>query len=73
MTETSRYTLVVKARLSDSHPRPWGWEICRDGEPLPVRVREAGFRTEHTATLAGMVALRDFLSGLAEEDAKPDC
>jgi hypothetical protein len=73
MAETSRYALVVKARSSDSHPKPWGWEIYRDGEPLPARIRESGFKTEHTATLAGKVALRDFLSGLAEEQAKPDC
>jgi hypothetical protein len=39
---------------------------------LPVRIVESGFKTEHTATLAGKVALRDFLSGLEEEQAKPD-
>jgi hypothetical protein len=33
-----------------------------------VRVRELGFKTEHTATLAGKVALRDFLTGLAREE-----
>jgi hypothetical protein len=29
-------------------------------------------KTEHTATLAGKVALRDFLAGLAREESKPD-
>jgi hypothetical protein len=51
---------------SRHHPRPWSWEICRDGEPLPARLREDGFKTEHTATAAGRVVLRDFLAGLAE-------
>jgi len=71
MSEAERYTLVVRAR-SIHHPKPWSWEICRDGEPLPARIRESGFKTEHTATLAGKVALRDFLSGLTEEQNSPD-
>jgi hypothetical protein len=50
--------------------RPWSWEICRDGEPLPVRLREDGFKSEYTATAAGRVALRHFLEGLAEEESK---
>jgi hypothetical protein len=37
-----------------------------------VRLREVGFKTDHTATLAGKVALRDFLSGLADEKAQSD-
>ena len=41
---------------------------CRDSEPLPVQVRELEFNTEHTATLAGKVALREFLTGLAREE-----
>jgi hypothetical protein len=70
MFEADRYTLVVRARRSGIHPQPWGWEICRDGNPLPARLREAEFRTEHTATLVGKIALRDFLSGLANEQSK---
>jgi hypothetical protein len=76
MSETDRYTVVVRAIAAevDIPPfKPWGWEIYRDGEPLPVRIRESGFKTEHTATLAGKVALRDLLSALAEEEAKRDC
>jgi hypothetical protein len=71
MPEVARYTLVVRARGGRHHPRPWSWEICRDGEPLPARLREEGFKTEFTATASGKVALRDFLAGLAEEEGKP--
>jgi hypothetical protein len=70
-----RYTIAVQmiAAQADALPfKPWTWEIYRDGTPLPVRVREAGFKTERTATLAGKVALRDFLTGLAQEQSKPD-
>jgi hypothetical protein len=71
MPEADRYTLVVSARASRTHARPWSWEICRDGEPLPARLREDGYKTEHTATAAGRFALRLFLAGLAEEESKP--
>jgi hypothetical protein len=59
--------LVVRARLSASHPKPWGWEICRDSEPL-CEFENSDSKTEHTATLAGKVALRDFLIGLVQEE-----
>jgi hypothetical protein len=69
--EAARYTLVVRARWARyGRSKPWSWEICRDGEPLPIRLREEGFRTEHNATSAGTVALRNFLEGLAEEEGK---
>jgi hypothetical protein len=71
MSEGYRYTTVVAKTGADPF-KPWGWEIHRDGEPLPVRIRESRFKTEHTARLAANVALRDFLSGLAQEQAKPD-
>jgi hypothetical protein len=70
MPEAERYTLVVRARAEPYHPGPWRWEICRDGQPLPARLREEGFATEYTATMAGRVALRDFLQGLAEKEGK---
>jgi hypothetical protein len=57
---SDRYTIVVHmiAAAADIPPfKPWAWEICRDGKRLPVRLRENGFQTEHTATLAGKVAL----------------
>jgi hypothetical protein len=71
---SNRYTIVARiiATEADIPPfKPWAWGICRDGKPLPVRLRERGFKTERTATLAGKVALREFLLGLAEEQAKP--
>ncbi len=52
--------------------KPWAWEIYRDGKPLPIRLRRDGFKSEHTAKLAGTVALREFLSALAREEANPD-
>jgi hypothetical protein len=70
MSQDDRYTIVV-AEAGNLFKR-WRWEICRDGEPMPVRIRESGFKTEHTAMLAAKVALRHFLSGLAEEQAKLD-
>jgi hypothetical protein len=70
MPEADRYTLVVSAQADRAHARPWRWEICRDGEPLPARLREDGFKSEYTATLAGRVVLRLFLAGLAEEVQK---
>jgi hypothetical protein len=73
MPEDDRYTIAVQmiAAQADALPfKPWAWEIYRDGTPLAVRVREVGFKTEHTATLAGKVALRDFLTGLAQEQSE---
>jgi hypothetical protein len=69
MARNQQYTVVVVR--SGSSLRPWEWEIYRDGKPLPARLSETGFRSEHTAKLAGNVALRDFLSGLAQEETKP--
>ena len=74
MSECDRYTIVVQMIAAEANTppfKPWAWEIYRDGKPLPLRLRESGFKTEHTATSAGKVALRDFLLGLAEEQAKP--
>jgi hypothetical protein len=71
MSRDDRYTIVL-AETTGNLFKPWGWEICRDGEPLPVRIRESGFKTERTARFAANVALRDFLTGLAQEQAKLD-
>ena len=73
MSQEERYGIVVYmvAAQANAPPfKPWAWEIYRDGEPLPVRIRESGFRTAHAARLAANVALRDFLSRLAQELAK---
>jgi hypothetical protein len=56
----------------DRVPALHGGRRRPDGGPLPVRIRESGFKTEHTAKLAGKVALRDFLVGLAREEDKLD-
>jgi hypothetical protein len=75
MSQDERYGIVVymvAARVNAPPFKPWAWEICRDGEPLPARIRESGFKTEHTARLAAKVALKDFLSGLAQEQANRD-
>jgi hypothetical protein len=71
MPEAARYTLDVRARGSPNNLKPWGWEFWRDGEPLPARLREEGFTSEHTTMAAGKVALRYFLEGLAQEERKP--
>jgi hypothetical protein len=75
MSQDDRYDIVVYlvAAQANAPPfKPWAWEIRRDGEPLPARIRESGFKTEHTAKLAAKVALRDFLAGLAREQASAD-
>jgi len=75
MSQDDRYGIVVyivAAQANAAPFKPWAWEICRDGEPLPARMREGGFKTEHTARLAAKVALRHFLSGLAQEQANRD-
>jgi transcriptional regulator with XRE-family HTH domain len=50
----------------------WEWEIHRDGKPLPVRLREDGYKTKRAAKSAANVAFRDFLSKPAQADNKPD-
>jgi hypothetical protein len=52
--------------------KPWKWEIYRNGEPLPARLRGDGYKSERTAKLGGNAALQDFLSGLAIEQLKND-
>jgi hypothetical protein len=72
MSGHEHYTIVL-GRCRDRTPlKPWAWEIYRDGQPLPIPLRREGFKSEHTAKLAGTVALREFLSALAREEANPD-
>jgi hypothetical protein len=71
---SDQYTIVVHMIAAEANAppfKPWAWEIYRDGKPLAVRLRENGFKTEHTARMAEKVVLRDFLLGLAEKQAKP--
>lgn len=36
----NRRTVVVNARSRRDYAQLWSWEICRDGEPLPIRLRD---------------------------------
>jgi hypothetical protein len=72
MSAHEHYTIVL-GQCRDRVPlKPWAWEIYRDGKPLPIPLRRDGFKSEHTAKLAGTVALREFLSALAREEANPN-
>jgi hypothetical protein len=58
--------MVVKRRF---YPPQWEWEICRNGEPLPVRARDASFKSKSAAEAAGKIELRQFLEILAWEQS----
>ena len=45
----------------------WEWEICRQGEPLSVRMRDGPFKSEEVALAAGKIALLEFLELLESE------
>jgi hypothetical protein len=45
----------------------WEWEICRQGEPLPARMRDGPFKSQEIALAAGRIALREVLE-LSEFD-----
>ena len=45
----------------------WEWEICCQGEPLSVRMRDGPFKSEEVALAAGKIALREFLELLESE------
>ena len=72
MSGNEHYTIVLGRSRDHAPLKPWAWEIYRDGKPLPIPLRRDGFKSEHTAKLAGAVALREFLSALARQEAKPD-
>jgi hypothetical protein len=58
-----RYHVVVTERI----PSSWEWEICRDGKPLPVSLRDGFYQSKSAAGAAGRVAIRDFLEALDRE------
>jgi hypothetical protein len=60
-------TYHVAVTQSGYAPARWEWEICRNAQPLPVRLREGDFRSERTARAAGNLALREFLEALDRE------
>jgi hypothetical protein len=57
------YHVVVTER----GPSSWEWEICRDGQPLPVPLRDGFYKSKTTAGAAGRVAIREFLEALDRE------
>jgi hypothetical protein len=57
------YHVVVIRRAVAS----WVWEIYRDGEPLPVPVKDGNYKSRRIAEVAGNVALREFLEALARD------
>jgi hypothetical protein len=59
----NQYHVVVAQRGTSS----WEWEIYRDGEPLPIRLREGSYKSKSTTEAAGKVALREFLEALDRE------
>jgi hypothetical protein len=66
MTVPPRYHVVVEQPHPNNSWR-WGWEIYRDGQPLPVRLRRGPYSSKQGAERAGAKALREFLAGLARE------
>jgi hypothetical protein len=61
------YSVVVVQR-GHSLAR-WEWEIYRNSEPLPARLRHGLFWSERSARAAGKVALREFLEALTREQS----
>jgi hypothetical protein len=59
------YGVVVVQR--GQSPDRWEWEIHRNGQPLPVRLRNGNFTMERAAKAAAKVALRQFIEALNRE------
>src|SRR5580704_12379104 len=60
-----KYHVVVEQ--PDARSWLWGWEIYRNDQPLPVRLRGGRHRSKQSAQNAGAKALREFLRGLDRE------
>jgi hypothetical protein len=58
-----KYHVVVTQR----HVALWEWELYRNDEPLPARVRDGPYKSARTAEAAGRAALREFLEALNRE------
>jgi hypothetical protein len=39
----------------------WEWEICRQGQSLPARMRDGPFTSYESALAAGKIALGEFV------------
>jgi hypothetical protein len=57
--------------VTDCGDGTWEWEICRQGQPLPVRMRDGPFKSHDVALAAGKIALREFI-GLLESQPDSD-
>jgi len=53
--------MATLLRVTECGDGTWEWEICRQGEPLSVRMRDGPFKSQEVALAAGKVALREFL------------
>ena len=58
--------------VTESGTGIWEWEICRQGEPLAVPMRDGPFGSEKVALAAGKIALREFLELLESEQESDD-
>jgi hypothetical protein len=70
MSTNDKYTLTIVR--SGNLLSLWGWEVYRNGKPLPARLCDDGFEFKRTARLAGTAALLRFLSDLVHEESNPD-
>jgi hypothetical protein len=59
-----KYHVVV----TQSHVALWEWEIYRNNEPLPVRLRDGPYKSKSAAGAAGRIAIREFLENLDRLD-----
>jgi hypothetical protein len=57
-----RYQVVVTQR-----GQSWAWELYRNGEPLPARLRDGFYTSKSAAAAAGRAAIRAFLEALDRE------
>jgi uncharacterized membrane protein len=60
-----KYHVVVEQ--PDPNSWRWGWELYRNGQPLPVRLRRGPYASKQGAERAGAKALREFLAALERE------
>jgi hypothetical protein len=61
-TPGDKYHVVV----TQQHFASWGWEIYRNGEPLPIPLRDGNYKSQRTAAAAGRVSIREFLEALEQ-------
>jgi hypothetical protein len=78
MSERDRYTIVV-AEAAGNLFKTWGWEIYRDGEPLPVRKADSRPNTPRhwqarlRSGTSYRVSRKNWLSPIARANLFPCC